>query len=654
MRDVLAHFGDVRKDGDGWAAKCPAHDDHRASLSIGHGDGGRWLLHCHAHCTLDAILAAVQLEARDLFPETTTTKSTIVATYPYHDEGGGHLYDVVRFMPKDFRQRRADGTWKMAGVRRVLFGLPELQGQSVAYIVEGEEDVKALRAIGLVSTTNSGGAGKWLQLDRTTGADLNRYAQQLTAAGVESVVVLPDNDDPGRLHADQIALACTTAGLHVKVVALQVPAKEDVRYWLNAGHTRDELAALVKATALYTPNSVPAGDQVPADDLALTSLDTLLSEPDDKIEWLIDGLIASGSVNMLAGKPKAGKSTLARQMAFCLATGTPFIGHPCLGGVVWYLVLEDKRAEVRRHFRALGATGGEPVRFLFGNTKDLMAKLARLAERERPFCIIVDTLQRLIFAKDLNDYAEVTTRLDPVLTIARTTGAAIILVHHAAKADRAGVDAVLGSTALTGSVDNVFLLNRTDRYRVLSSVQRIGADLEETVITLDDSGRARSGQSRHTADVDFVRAALLQALTTSAGLTRDEWLEAVEGRKQVKLEALRHLIDSGTTFRTGTGKRNDAFRYHVAVGGSQVPSDSWEPETHSSTLVDFPKAVSGNGGSQVPTFSEGGSRADIEAHQADLDPSGESCCKGGMLQLQCKLCRQSPTYWAKETACSTN
>ena len=84
----------------------------------------------------------------------------------------------------------------------------------------------------------------------------------------------------------------------------------------------------------------------------------------------------------------------------------------------------------------------EPVRFLFGSTKDLMGKLARLADRERPNCIIVDTLQRLIFAKDLNDYAEVITRLEPVLAIARSTSAAMLLVHHAAKADRAGIDAV--------------------------------------------------------------------------------------------------------------------------------------------------------------------------------------------------------------------
>lgn len=65
--DVLRKFPDAKRDGDGWAAKCPAHDDHRASLSIGTGADGPLLLHCHAHCTLEAILYTVNLEKRDLF-----------------------------------------------------------------------------------------------------------------------------------------------------------------------------------------------------------------------------------------------------------------------------------------------------------------------------------------------------------------------------------------------------------------------------------------------------------------------------------------------------------------------------------------------------------------------------------------------------------
>ena len=79
------------------------------------------------------------------------------------------------------------------------------------------------------------------------------------------------------------------------------------------------------------------------------------------------------SLNILAGK-----STLARYLAYCIATGTPFLGAETAAGAVWYLVLEDKRSEVRRHFRALGATGDEPIRFVFGSTADLLGKLTHM------------------------------------------------------------------------------------------------------------------------------------------------------------------------------------------------------------------------------------------------------------------------------------
>jgi putative DNA primase/helicase len=120
--DVLARFPDARRDGDGWAAKCPAHDDRKASLSIGRGDKQPWVLNCHAGCEPEAIVSAAGLTMADLLEPRANGNGSrqIVATYPYHDEHGTHLFNVVRFEPKDFRQQRADGVWSMKGVRRVL------------------------------------------------------------------------------------------------------------------------------------------------------------------------------------------------------------------------------------------------------------------------------------------------------------------------------------------------------------------------------------------------------------------------------------------------------------------------------------------------------------------------------------------------------
>ncbi len=249
MRDVHAAIVDVRSDGRPRNVRCPAHEDTTASLSVFRGDDGGVALKCHGGCTKEDVLERAGLANTDLHERSNgarPTKARIVATYRYEDEGRAHLYDVVRLEPKTFRQRRADGAWSLKGVRRVLYRLPDLQGQTVVYVVEGERDVNRLHAIGLPGTTNAGGAGKWQ----------SEFTKQLIAATVEHVVILPDNDEPGRAHAEAVARSCQAAGLRVKVVALlDLPNKGDVSDWLDAGHTKAELIALVEAAPLYEPSA---------------------------------------------------------------------------------------------------------------------------------------------------------------------------------------------------------------------------------------------------------------------------------------------------------------------------------------------------------------------------------------------------------------
>ena len=256
MPDLRHTIADVRADGQPRSVRCPAHEDRRASLSVGRGDGDRVLLNCHAGCETATVLEAVGLAWKDLMPPTMPGNGTrlgrLVATYDYTDETGTLLYQVCRYEPKTFRQRRPDGNggWiqKLDQTRRVLFGLPTLHGQLVVYVPEGEKDVLALREMGLAATCNAGGAGKWRP----------EYVTQLTQAGVTSVVALPDHDEAGRVHAETVARTCHTAGLRVKYVELPgLAEKGDVSAWIAAGHTHDELVTLVKATPLSAPR--PSG-----------------------------------------------------------------------------------------------------------------------------------------------------------------------------------------------------------------------------------------------------------------------------------------------------------------------------------------------------------------------------------------------------------
>jgi hypothetical protein len=112
-----------------------------------------------------------------------------VVEYDYRDEAANLLFQVLRFDPKDFRQRRPDGSggwsWAVKDVRQVPYRLPELiealaQDRPVV-IVEGEKDADALAQWGIPATCNAGGAGKWRDA-------LNEYFRD---AGV---VIIPDID----------------------------------------------------------------------------------------------------------------------------------------------------------------------------------------------------------------------------------------------------------------------------------------------------------------------------------------------------------------------------------------------------------------------------------------------------------------------------
>jgi 5S rRNA maturation endonuclease (ribonuclease M5) len=310
----LDAFTNVRKAGDGWTARCPAHDDRRNSLSIGEGEGGRTLLKCHAGCALDDILAAAHLEHTDLFPEhTKKTDSRIVATYDYRDAGGLLLYQQVRLQPKDFRSRRPAGgngkwIWNLGNEHRVLYRLPDVQGKTTIYVTEGEKDVDRLYSVGIPATTNAGGAGKWR----------GKYVQQLKAASVEQTVVLPDNDEPGQKHAEDIARSCHAAGLRVKVVSLpNLPPKGDVSDWLEA-HTKDELIQFVKATELYSPTVATAEPPTSGRVVTLTPASTITPRP---VRWGWQDRLALGTFNLLGGREGIGKSIVECTLAADMTRG---------------------------------------------------------------------------------------------------------------------------------------------------------------------------------------------------------------------------------------------------------------------------------------------------------------------------------------------
>ena len=175
----------------------------------------------------------------------------VIETYDYRDEQGKVLYQKERREPKDFRFRRQTEqggvVYNLDDTRRVLYGLDKLQGRESAVLCEGEKDVDRLWALDLPATTTPDGA------KRAAGKNWRaEYTDQLIEAGIERLVVIPDNDDVGRVYVRDAAVACHAAGIAVKVVELaELGPKGDVSDWLDAGHSRKELVGLLRTAPAY-------------------------------------------------------------------------------------------------------------------------------------------------------------------------------------------------------------------------------------------------------------------------------------------------------------------------------------------------------------------------------------------------------------------
>ena len=265
FNEFISRFPDARKTANGWLAQCPGHEDRRASLSISQGDDGRILLHCFAGCETKDIASKIGFTIKDLMPSTngnghkkSNNKLNIIATYRYVDADGKLLYEVCRLEPKDFRQRATKPgggwNWKMNGIDRVPYHLDRIvkaNPEQTIYIPEGEKDVDNLwlksaysESGRIIATCNAGGAGKW-------DAAWSKYF-----AG-RSVSILPDNDKPGRDHAQDVAAKLHGTAASIKIIELPgLPDKGDVSDWLDAGHSVDELQAVVDTTAIVTAEQI--------------------------------------------------------------------------------------------------------------------------------------------------------------------------------------------------------------------------------------------------------------------------------------------------------------------------------------------------------------------------------------------------------------
>lgn len=392
------------------------------------------------------------------------------ACYDYVDENGEVKYQVQRFEPKTFRQRRPDdkGDWvyNMQGVEALPYRLPDIiaKPEMPIFIVEGEKAADKLAKMGLVATTNHGGAKNWK-------AELNRHFKG------RRVVILPDNDEAGSAHADLVVSELFGIADMIKRVDLpDLPLKGDVVDWINAGNGKDALLAIIKAAPVLesAPEVKPATDESEAgsDLFEFVGAEYLRNMP--PINWAIGegdaGIITAHGLTVLYGAPGAGKSFIALDMALSIANGVSWQGMPVKAGKVLYIAGEGvgglgkrlKAWEAHNKVKDKGNLYILPIAVNFREQNEV-EKLMRSIDKAGDgwSCVFVDTVARSLVGADENSATELGLWVAAADSVKTHCRCALVGVHHSGKDSSRGMR---GSSALLGAVDTSLVVTKDEGF----------------------------------------------------------------------------------------------------------------------------------------------------------------------------------------------
>lgn len=428
--EVLAQLENVQRRGNGWMARCPAHEDRTASLSIAEGDQDI-VWKCFAGCSQEAVQKALGITGK----RERWNEKDAVAVYDYVDEKGSLLFQVLRMPDKEFPARHRDGdrwVWTLDGVRRVPYQLPGLieavkDGKWIV-VCEGEKDADAINSLGseFFATCNPGGAGKWRP----------EFAQFFTKA---KVVIWADKDEPGHAHARRVrkSLAPVAAEIHV----VQSAAGKDAY---------DHLVEHQLPITQMEPFELSEEDEVRLSDVDLV-----------EAVWHWKPFVQVGTFHLLAGDGKVGKGVWLAGLAAAITRGSTDASKEPQNVLV---VASEDSASVDLKPRIIAA-GGDPNRVVLLQRHLLLPRdieyLEEKIRQERGGAstglVYIDPVANHIGNASSDDETSVRAAINELNYVAERTGCVIIGVRHLNKSG-----GVLGSGAWVNSPRIVLMFEKVD------------------------------------------------------------------------------------------------------------------------------------------------------------------------------------------------
>ncbi len=286
-------------------------------------------------------------------------------------------------------------------------------------------------------------------------------------------------------------------------------------------------------------------------------------------QWVWEKFIPVGSLFLFAGFMKVGKSSLIYPLAIRVAQGRTFLELNTRRCGVLILALEEQWVAVRSRLQRFGMQPPDPI-FIhcepLDNTFQNLKALEDFIQQNQIGMVLVDTLSMFWSVMDENNNASVVSQVKPLLNIARSTQAAVGLVHHTSKAGGEHGRSIRGASSLFGIVDQAMILEMRQggkqNQRILKTIGRYSESPAELVLELESDEWRCLGTGAEAVQREYMER-ICGALTHDPQ-TVDTLIEKTDlTGKQVR-RSLKILTDEGRIVKTGEGVKNDPHVYQLA------------------------------------------------------------------------------------------
>lgn len=587
MADILQRLEGVKGRDGKYMARCPNHGDSNPSLSVSLGDDNKILLKCFAGCSTEAIVWSMGLEPKDLFAEP-------AAAFPTYGESKANQpatqeaeYLYAGGTLKKLKFRRADGskycTWRHLkggkwekGRNNTLPGLYQSQPDlpETFFLVEGEKDVDNLKKAGMVAVSlPDGSQSKW----ESAYDDVFRDKQ---------VVILPDNDEPGKKYARMCAEKIYAVAAGVKLLDLvkvwpDMPPKADVSDLImrfDQSEAMNMVVKLANETAPWEPK------QAAAEDPFLSLFKPLTDFTEEEATWLIPGWIPESQITLIAADGGVGKTTLWCNIMASLSSGRPCIldpeGHKREPMKVAFCTTEDSvRKKLLKKLREAGANmqniiamdmaadkDGSLRNFKFGSPE-----MERFVKYFQPAACAFDPVQGFVPA-DINMGSRNAMRdcMAPLISLGEDTGTTFIVICHTNKRKGAyGRDRIADSADLWDISRSVIMAGYTESQgiRYLSNEKNNYAQLRETVLfSINDAGQIVREGTSWKRDKEYMLEAATAKSTPKREDCRDfikRTLETAPDRSMKSDDLMREAENHGHSYTTFTRAKSELKKENV-------------------------------------------------------------------------------------------